>query len=158
MSCVFPALPSPTHEWKSFLHTPTTASFYAATEKTGEIKFTSIEILWREWTVRNEMRQKTFVRSFTYTALQKLSIGPARWLVLLIELGAVAVLVLIRLWRQSRGKFLFAFLLFLLLLLSFDWRCFHCSAVKAENFHHQLFSLMKTRKRRRTKLFRGNSL
>lgn len=61
--------------------------------KTGEIKFTSIEILWAEWTTRNKCDKKSFIRSFTHTFKEKLSIGPSKRLVLLIVYVATSVLV-----------------------------------------------------------------
>lgn len=93
------------------------------------------------------MRQKSSIRSFTNTALRKLSIGPTRWLVLLIELGAASVLVSYDCDVSRGGNFQFAFMLFFLLLLSFiRLTLFRCSAMKLKN-SPVLFSLMKTRKR-----------
>lgn len=118
----FPALPSPTHEWKFSLHTPTAALLHAASEKTGEIKFTSIEILWAEWTTRNKCDKKVL-----YEALH---IHPGKSFLLdrrndsfYWSLSCFICVGFIRLWRQSvvGWKFQFHFLFLFLLLL--DWRC-----------------------------------
>lgn len=92
---------------KIFPPPPQTTAFLlpnSAEGRTGETKFTSIKILWAEWTNSEQMRQKNIQRSFTNTAKQKLSIGPTSWLGLLIEVVAVSVLVIHDCDVSQRGK------------------------------------------------------
>lgn len=106
-SCVFLALPSPTHEW-NFRHHPRTTRlslwrFHAATKKTGEIKIyvnkDSVSGMNKLGTNATKTR-----RSFTHTALRELSIGPTRWLFRKLVYWSLSGLRLCwrfsRLWRQ----------------------------------------------------------
>lgn len=89
-------------------------------------------------------------RSFTHTALRKLSIGPTRWLfrklVLLIAFGAASVLALLTTVTSARDGVKVRFFAALVLVITLDVVFSVLLGSKAENFS-SAFSLMKNRAR-----------